>query len=140
MLLPDITDLLYDEEIGGNQPFEIERVTMTRRKGRYSASEKEIIKARGSVQPAGENALEQLPEGDRDKAVIIVRTRTAMQMGSETDDGSVLPDVILYRGQRYKILSVKEWQPWGMYVAYCTRGELSTAENEAAEAEGGDGG
>lgn len=136
MLQPDITELLYDESVGGNQPFDIERVTVTRRKGRYGDPVNEVIHARGSVQPMGENRLEQIPEGDRDGAVIIVRTCTPMQMGAQTDSGAVLSDVILYRGERYKILSVKEWQPWGMYVAYCTRGELSEAEEEAEE--GGD--
>ena len=131
MLLPDITDLLYDPEVGGNQPFDIKRTTTVNRKGRYSSSSTVTIHASGSVQPAGTNVLEQLPEGDRDKAVYIVRTRTAMQMGSPTDDGAVLSDEIIYRGDRYKILVVKEWQAWGMYVAYVTRIEPSQAQEEA---------
>ena len=134
MLLPDITDLLYDQEVGGNQPFTIKRTTITYRKGRYAEATPEYIPASGSVQPSGINALEQLPEGDRDKAVYIVRTRTAMQMGSVNDDGStVLPDEIIYMNDKYKILMVKEWQAWGMYVAFMTRIEPSKAQEEAED-------
>ena len=128
--LPDITDLLYDYEVGGNQPFVIKRTTVTNRKGRYSTSNTVSIPASGSVQPAGDNVLAQLPEGDRDDAVYIVRTRTAIQMGSTTDTGSVLSDEIIYNGDRYKILRVKEWQAWGMYVAYVTRVEPVEAQKE----------
>lgn len=129
MLLPDITDLLYDEEVGGNQPFTIKRTTITYRKGRYSQSNTVTIQARGSVQPLGVNPLNQQPEGDRDDAVYIVRTRTAMQMGSSNEDGTTtLPDEIEYLGDRYKILSVKEWHAWGMYVANMTRIEPATAQ------------
>ena len=130
MQLPDITDLLYDPDVGGNQPFIIKRTTVTRRKGRYADSQTQSIKASGSVQPAGTNALEQLPEGDRDKGVYIVRTRTAMYMGSETDEASTLADEIIYNGDRYKILMVKEWQAWGMYVAYMTRIQPAEAQQE----------
>ena len=130
MQLPDITDLLYDPEVGGNQSFDIKRTTVINRKGRYNSSNTVTIPAHGSVQPAGENVLAQLPEGDRDDAVYIVRTRTAMQMGSSTDTGSVLSDELIYNGDRYKILRVKEWQAWGMYVALVTRVEPTKAQEE----------
>lgn len=132
MLLPDITDLLYDYDVGGNQPFVIKRTTISYRKGRYNASHTKTIKAAGSIQPSGVNPLNQTPDGDRDDAVYIVRTRTAMQMGSTNEDGTtVLSDEIIYLGDRYKILSVKEWHAWGMYVAFMTRIEPSKAQEEA---------
>ena len=134
MQLPDITTLLYDPEVGGNQPFTIKRTTISYRKGRYQESVPEYIEAAGSVQPSGVNPLSQQPEADRDDAVYIVRTRTAMQMGSQNKDGTtVLADEIIYQGERYKILSVKEWQAWGMYVAFMTRIEPSEAQEEEAE-------
>lgn len=134
MQLPDITTLLYDPEVGGGQPFTIKRTTISYKKGRYKKSSVETISAAGSVQPSGVNPLSQQPEADRDDAVYIVRTCTALQMGSQNKDGTtVLSDEIIYNGDRYKILSVKEWQAWGMYVAFMTRIEPSEAQEEEAD-------
>ena len=134
MLLPDITTLLYDPDVGGGQPFTIKRTTISYRKGRYEESAPEYIQAAGSVQPSGVNPLSQQPEADRDDAVYIVRTRTALQMGSQNADGTtVLSDEIIYNGEHYKILSVKEWQARGMYVTFMTRIEPSKAQEEEAD-------
>ena len=131
-LLPDITDLLYDPDVGGGQPFIIKRTTVINRKGRFYSSSEETIEASGSVQPSGVNPLNQQPEGDRDDAVYIVRTRTPLQMGSETETGAILSDEIIYHGERYKVLSVKEWQHWGMFVANITRIKPSAAQRGGA--------
>ncbi len=134
-LLPDITGLLDDPDIGGGQAFVIIRTTVQRRKGRASAPTVERIPATGSVQPVNENQLEQLPEGDRDKADCIIRSTTPFQNGSSSETVTVLPDEVEYLGERYKLLKTKEWRQWGMHVAIVTRSAPpSASENGNADA------
>lgn len=126
MLNPDILSVLNDHDVGGGQPFTIIRATATRVKGRDTAPTLQTIEATGSVQPADRNALEQIPEGDRDNDVIVIRTETMIQNGETTDTGDVMPDEILYHDHRYKVIRTGEWQRWGMYVAYAVRTDPST--------------
>lgn len=121
MLLPDITDLLDDPEVGGGQAFVILRRTSVRRKGREGTKTEEKIPATGSVQPAGESVLEQLPEADRDNDVRIFRTTTPIQMGHSTGEGATFADEIEYNGEYFKVLRDKKWAAWGMYVAFATK-------------------
>lgn len=130
MLKPDITVLLFDDEIGAGRKFIIKRRRLTKHKGRYSdtpeSEQTETIEAVGSVQPAGVDALQQLPEADRSGKVIIVRSTTPIQMGKAGTDYDLMADIIEYQGEQYKVLQVKDWAKWGMYVAYATRtGEVS---------------
>lgn len=118
---PDITMLLDDPDVGGGQSFVIRRVTTKRVKGRDQVIRVELIPATGSVQPADQNALEQLPEADRENEVKVFRTTKPMQNGSTDNAGSVLSDVLIYQGDHYKILKTKDWSQWGMYVAYATK-------------------
>ena len=117
---PDITMLLTDPDVGGGQSFVIQRRTARRVKGRLQTASVELITAYGSVQPADQNVLEQLPEADRDNEVKVFRTRTPMQNGSSDDTSVVYSDELIYQGGHYKILKSKDWSQWGMYVAYAT--------------------
>ena len=134
-LLPDITMLLDDPDIGGNQPFTIIRTSVPRKRGRADVENRTIekIPATGSVQPVGENVLEQLPEGDRERADYIIRTKTPLQNGSSSGSVDLLPDEIEYLDERYKLIKTKEWHQWGMFVAIVTRSKPPAAsENVSA--------
>ena len=128
-LLPNITGLLDDADVGGGQQFTIIRTRVPRRNGRArpELATQERILATGSVQPSGVNMLEQLPEGDKDNAEYIVRTTTPIQNGSSSDLEEILQDEVEYLGQRYKLLKTKEWQQWGMYVGFFLRSPPSAA-------------
>lgn len=123
MLRPDITQMLEDPDIGGGQPFTIVRRARTRVKGRFDsgATTTTRIAATGTLQPAGFEALQQLPEADRSENVMIIRTTTPLQIGKSGDASDTLSDEIEYSGEKYKILQLKDWGKWGMYVAYVTR-------------------
>jgi len=120
-LRPDVTELLNDPDIGGGQSFDIIRRTLVREKGRLGAEQTVTIKATGTLQPAGFEALQQLPEADRSENVMIIRTTTPLQIGKSGDASDTLSDEIEYSGEKYKILQLKDWGKWGMYVAYVTR-------------------
>lgn len=122
MLRPDIRSLMNDPDIGGGQSFVIVRSYYQRSKGRLDTTPVVVrIDAVGSVQPAGVDALQQLPEADRSGKVIIIRSETKMQMGSTDANGDLQPDNIEYGGELYKVLQSKDWEKWGMSVAYATR-------------------
>lgn len=123
-LRPDITQMLDDPDIGGGQPFTIVRRVVTRVKGRYTSPTSETVQripATGTLQPAGFEALQQLPEADRSENVLIVRTTKALYLGQSGDSSDTLADEIEYSGGKYKVLQVKDWGKWGMWVAYATR-------------------
>lgn len=122
MLRPDIRSLMNDPDIGGGQSFVIVRSYHRRLKGRLDDSPTVTrISATGSIQPAGVEVLQQLPEADRSGKVIIIRSETQMQMGSTDSEGDLQPDEIEHNGERYKVLQAKDWTKWGMSVAYATK-------------------
>lgn len=121
MLNPDVRQMLQDPDIGGGEPFVIVRKTTTRQKGETVAASVERINATGTLQPAGNDALQQLPEADRSGEVLIVRSPVPLQMGSTKSDGEILADEIEYAGRVYKILQLRDWRQWGMWAAYVTK-------------------
>lgn len=127
-LQPDITSLLLDPELGA-QSFTINRTMGSWKKGRF-IEEVTVIKAIGNIQPATAEELEQLPEGDRRKGVIVIRTPTPIyetQDAMTTDEPSQTPakehatDEIVWRGNAYKVLSAMMWADFGWYEAFATR-------------------
>lgn len=129
---PDITMLLDDPDVGGGQEFTILRITTGRVKGRDQVLNKQTIHATGSVQPADQNALEQLPEADRENDVKIFRTTEPIQDGSTDGEGSTLSDELIYNGDHYKVLKTKDWSQWGMYVAFATKIDPGPQEKQDA--------
>lgn len=151
MFWPDILSLLDDPEVAGGQSFLVVRKTIPRVKGRYGEAVIQFIPATGSVQPAGEETLMQLPEGDRKGEVLIFRTSTPIQLGendASTQAGiaDIVSDELQYLGSQYKILSRKYWPMIGMYTAVATKQEAIDVQpapeapeepDEPAGAEGG---
>lgn len=129
MLQPDITSLLSDPELGA-QRFTIIRTTGSWVKGRF-IEDTEEIKAIGNIQPATPTDLDQLPEGDRKKGVIVIRTTTAIFDVDDCTEQSADPsetlkkehaaDEIIWRGNTYKVLSASLWGDFGWYEAFATR-------------------
>lgn len=117
-LMPDITEMLFDEDIGGNAPFQIVRKTATRQKGRDGVPTVEIINASGTIRPSGVGRLSHMEVADMKDKTLVLRTTTPLQDGMSTSTGDVMPDEIIYNGEHFKILQTGDWSPWGMYVAY----------------------
>lgn len=131
-LQPDITSLLLDPELGA-QSFTINRTMGSWKKGRF-VEDVTVIKAIGNIQPATAEELEQLPEGDRRKGVIVIRTPTpiyetqVVDSPEESPEGSAqtpqkehTTDEITWRGNAYKVLSAMMWGDYGWYEAFATR-------------------
>lgn len=115
---PDVTELLHDPELGGGRPFYIVR----RHENRVTGQRREEwLEALGNVQAAGQDALAQLPEGDRYQGVKVFRTDTLFQMGSDQGEWFTYKDEIRYKGKAYTVLAIDDWQDYGMHFAYGTQ-------------------
>lgn len=119
MIMPDVTELFCDPDVGGGQSFQVERTTKVRVLG-GGASSASIFSAIGSIQPAQPDELQQIPEEDRKNAVMAFRSSFAFQMGSDDDVTNILPDVIIYNGQRYRVLKLDNWSAYGWQCAFAT--------------------
>lgn len=117
MLRPDVSMLLNDPELGGGQAFEIHR----RERNRVNDTDVVTkIPASGNIQPASPEDLNQLPEADRTKAILVFRSKTPMQLGSDDGETYTAKDELHYAGKVYNVLQVDNWGAWGMYFAYAT--------------------
>ena len=107
MLQPDITMLLTDEDLGGNQKFTVVRTT--RRMGMYDSQVTSVkrFEMMGNIQPYVPIALNQVPEESRHEQQIVIRSTFEFQMGEENGTQFTDPDEIVYLGKRWKITSIK---------------------------------
>jgi hypothetical protein len=120
--MPDVTDLLDDPDVGGGQPFQVERTTGTRANGKKVPGVPVVHKTTGNIQPAQPKELERLPEEDRVKAIVAIRSTFTFQTGS--DDGGKAytdPDVIIISGIRYRVLKIDDWSAYGFHCAFATQ-------------------
>ena len=114
---PDVTGVLLDLDLGA-QEFIILRPHGAWRSGRFETDVNELP-AYGIIQPASQEELNQVPEGDRASGVIVIRTTAQIQMaGADRADAS---DEVRWQGALYKVLAVKPWFDYGFCEAYLTK-------------------
>lgn len=87
--------------------------------GVYTPGEAEVQSFKGIVTQASSRDMEQVPEGDRQKGTIRVLSTVPLYITGET--GSNLSDIVVYKGERYKVQSVTHDGDYGFYRAICTR-------------------
>lgn len=118
--MPDISELLYDPDVGGGQEFKVERTIQTRDKGRLVSQPTVVTDAIGNVQPAQPDELEQFPEEDQKNSVMAFRSTFQFQLGSDDGITSVSPDVISYQDKKYRLLKIDDWSVYGWQCAFAT--------------------
>lgn len=120
MLMPDITEILDDPEVGGGQPFQVKRYTNTRKLGSVTKKAK-TYNVTGNIQPQDLSAQTSTSEDTLNESVVIY-ARFAFQAG-ENGGGATFTgaDEILYNGKRYRVTRVNNWSEWGFSIAYATR-------------------
>lgn len=120
-LLPDVTELLDDPDVGGGQPFQVERTTGIRANGKKAPDVPVLHKAIGNIQPAQPKELERLPEEDRVKAVIAIRSTFQFQLGADNGGKAYTdPDVVIIGGKRHRVLKIDDWSAYGFMCAFAT--------------------
>lgn len=87
--------------------------------GVYTPGKAEAMSFKGIVTQASSRDMEQVPEGDRQKGAIRVLSTVPLYITGEA--GSNLSDIVVYRGERYKVQSVTHDGDYGFYRAICTR-------------------
>ena len=69
-----------------------------------------------SPQQPSPKQLEVLPEGERDKDVMLFISKRFLRT---VDDDNELPaDVVLFKGERYRIIQLADWSTFGHTPAY----------------------
>lgn len=117
------TRLLRAPALGAG-PFTVYRHRGEWVRGAFEAKE-EKIETIGIVLPAGKDALEQLPEGDRTHEAIAVYTETELSCGG-SDRAA---DEIEWRGARYRVASVRRWEAGGYCQAVAVRAGAERSGN-----------
>ena len=123
MLMPDVTAILDDPEVGGGVSFVVERKTLVRTVGTITTNV-ERFTATGNIQPADKGFNQQSDE-DKLNETIVIYSRFTFQIGSHipSDDSSGMTetDEVLYKNKRYRVTRMDDWSDWGYTRAYATR-------------------
>jgi len=88
--------------------------------GRWVEGTPIILNIRGVASPSTQKELRQLPEGDRVTGSITFTTvdELFISHGGETPGTS---DIIIWKGNKYRLLSVFQWGDYGFYTSIAIR-------------------
>lgn len=118
----NVSELMNDPDFCSN--YKVLRRQGKWQKGRFVLASAIELSYYGPVQPATEKELEQFPEGDRERGVMkfmcsppkrLYITETPNDIG-ERD--IIVSDQIVYDGELYKIIKVKNWKQQGFIRAF----------------------
>ncbi len=85
--------------------------------GIWQRGEDTTISIRASLQPLSDRAYAALPQGVKDRENLAIFTRTAL-VGSATEKEA---DIVLYRGDRWRVISAREWREHGYFEGIITK-------------------
>lgn len=125
MLNPDVTELLDDPELGGGESFTV--IREERRRTLVAGASEQVtmtkLQATGNIQPAGEEALQLIPQEDQSDQMIVIYTKFIFQLG-EDGYGEYKPaDRVIYDNNLWKVMRVNHWTKWGFTIAYAVKQE-----------------
>ena len=120
MLLPDVTAIINDPDVGGGVPFQVIRSTIARRGPSDYENVEEVFNETGNIQPQDKSNQASTPEDKLEESIVIYTTFT-LQDGSNNGVQSVEADVIFYNGIHWRITKVDDWSAWGYTRGYATR-------------------
>lgn len=84
--------------------------------GIYVSGTTSIFNTLVSPQQPSPKQLEVLPEGERDKDVMLFISKRPLR--TVDNDKGTPPDVVLFNNHRYKIIQLAEWSTFGHTPAY----------------------
>jgi len=119
MLLPDVTEILDDPEVGGGVAFQVKRTVKTRKKNDLTPSE-QTFNVTGNIQPSAKSIQASTPE-DSDTEEIVVRARFAFQTGANDGLTFTDPDLIITPDGTWQVMRVESWKDWGFTTAYAAK-------------------
>lgn len=119
MLMPDVTEIIDDPEVGGGQEFTVRRVTNSRTLGRVERKTT-LIEVTGNIQPQDKSAQASTLEDTLSESIVIY-ARFAFTAGENNGGEFIGADEILYDDKVYRVTQVNNWAKWGFSIAYATR-------------------
>lgn len=87
--------------------------------GIYKQGTTSTFKTLISPQQPTPEQLEILPEGERDKDIMMFISKRKLR--TTDDKAEIIADVILFDEKRYKIISLANWSTFGHNIAYGAR-------------------
>ena len=102
------------------QAYTVNRSAGTFQQGGY-VSVTTAISFWGIVQPATEEDLAQVPEGDRSTGMMGFISEQPMYKTRAQGSASGLGDTILWNSQEYRVVVVIPWKDWGFSKAIAAR-------------------
>ena len=119
MLMPDVTEILNDPEVGGGVSFTVTRNASVRSRGGYTKTPT-VYEATGNIQPQEMSNQPSTAEDLLNEGIVIYST-FAFQAGSNSGTGIVEADIVSYDGLFWRVTRVDNWSKWGYTRAYATR-------------------
>ena len=111
---------LADPELGFTA-FSVLR-TSYRRQGGESVPSDQLLPASGCVHPGSPEMLQLLPEEERHEEFIAVYTAFLLSLGENGGGAEYsVPDRILWNGETWRVVQVKNWGTFGFVQALAVR-------------------
>ena len=117
--MPDVTEILYDPEVGGGQAFQVIRNAAVRKLGGYEKTTT-TYDAVGNIQPQTMTNQASTLEDLLSETIVIYST-FAFQTGSNTGTSIVEADIVVYNDLHWRVTGVDNWSAWGFTRANATR-------------------
>ena len=112
-----LSDIISDEELG-SVPFVIRRRHYTLAAGKAILTSTEDIQTSGTVHPTADADLTLVPEEYRSEVLRTFYAPVPFSLGVRADPASfIAPDQILYAGQTFLVIAVKDWSAFGFSKA-----------------------
>jgi hypothetical protein len=112
-----VTELVVDQDFC--EVFTVIRSTGSFQKGGW-VNTTTTITMYGAVEIGDSHALDMVPEGDRAKGAMTFHTELPIYVTNAnpplTATGS-LSDIMVWRGNQYRLMDVKKWADFGYYSA-----------------------
>lgn len=119
MLLPDVTAIINDPEVGGGVGFQVIRYSSVRKRGGYKKTP-ETYEATGNIQPHEMGNQASTTEDLLNESIVIYSTY-AFQAGSNDGTSIVEADIVYFNDLYWRVTRVEDWSKWGISKAYATR-------------------
>lgn len=87
--------------------------------GIYQEGTVSVLKMLASVQQPSPKEIQYLPEGMRDKDIMMFISNKPLRGTSDRDN--IQADVVVYKGKKYEIISPADWDSYGQTTSYGAR-------------------
>ena len=111
----NVTDAILDPELGMTA-FTVTRPVYTRTPAGVTEQEA-VSSALGTIHPAAAEELQLLPEEQKSETAVVIHTDFALSTGEDRGKRYTGPDRIAWRGNTYRVVSVRDWSAFGYYKA-----------------------